>query len=165
MANIASTAPSPARLDSAITSMTRQQLMPRPTSPRQHHHQHDSGRNIMPRLMLPRQHHFQHDLVAHHGQVALVVPHQHDSTVTLCHCQHWLGSVVTSMTQGLGAYFPNQQSCSEVHHQALGLRECHYNRQLDSGTLLPTSPILNRGERVVTNKIMGHFIEPPKSYL
>jgi hypothetical protein len=62
------------------------------------------------------------------------------------------------MTLGLGAYFPDQQSDWEVHHQALGVKECHSNRWFDSGTLLPTSPILNQGERVVTNKIMGHSL-------
>jgi hypothetical protein len=55
------------------------------------------------------------------------------------------------MTQEIGACFPDQQSGSEVHHQDLGLKECHSNLRPDSGTQLPTSPILNQGERVVTN--------------
>jgi hypothetical protein len=49
-------------------------------------------------------------------------------------------------------------------NQALGLEEYHFNQQRDSGTPLPALPVLNRGERVATNKIMGHFIEPAKSY-
>jgi hypothetical protein len=47
-------------------------------------------------------------------------------------------------------------------NQALWLKEYHSNRQCDSGTLLPTSPILNQGERVIANKITGHFVKPYK---
>jgi hypothetical protein len=48
--------------------------------------------------------------------------------------------------------------------QALGLKEYHSNQQPDLGTLLLASPILNQGKRIVTNKIMGYFIESAKSY-
>jgi hypothetical protein len=68
------------------------------------------------------------------------------------------------MTRGLGVYFPDQQSNSEVHHQALELKEYHTNWRPDLDTLLSALPILNRGEHVVSNKIMEHFIESAKSY-
>jgi hypothetical protein len=61
-------------------------------------------------------------------------------------------------------YFLGQPFDSEVYHQAPGLEEYHSNRQCDSDALLPTSLILNQGERVITNKIVGHFVEPAKSY-
>jgi hypothetical protein len=48
--------------------------------------------------------------------------------------------------------------------QTLGLKEYQSNQQPDFRALLPASPILNRGERVVTNKIMGHFIDSAKLY-
>jgi hypothetical protein len=85
--------------------------------------------------------------------------------MTLRYCQHWLDNIITNMTRGLGTYFPNQQFEWEVRHQALGLKECHSNRRPDSGTLLPTSLMLNQGEHVITNKITRYFIEPAKSYL
>jgi hypothetical protein len=42
----------------------------------------------------------------------------------------------------------------------MGLEEYHSSRERGSGTLLPTSLILNRGKCIVTNKIMGHFVDP-----
>jgi hypothetical protein len=109
-----------------------------------------------PRLMSPQQYHHLHDSAACHGLLAPAVPHQHDSVVTSRHCQHCLGSAATSITRGLGVYFSDRQSDSEVHHQALGVKECHSNQWPDSGTCLPTLLTSNRGERVVTNKIIGH---------
>jgi hypothetical protein len=80
--------------------------------------------------------------------------------VTSCYYSHWLGSIITNVTRGLDAYFPSKPSDSEVHHKAMGLEEYHSSRERGSGTLLPTSLILNRGKCIVTNKIMGHFVDP-----
>jgi precorrin-4 methylase len=61
---------------------------------------------------LPRQHHRQHELA-----------------LTLHYSQHHLGSTITSMTRGLGAYFPDQQPDSEVHHRSdSGLEEYQSNQ-------------------------------------
>jgi hypothetical protein len=46
------------------------------------------------------------------------------------------------------------------------LKECHSNRRPDRlrYTTTDASPILNRGEHIMTNKIIGHFIKPVKLY-
>jgi hypothetical protein len=106
---------------------------------RQHRCQHDSvstlchdqvapavtssawlSNDIASRPMLPRQHHHQHDLAAtsHHGQVTSMIPRRHDSTATSRRCQHWLSNAVTSMTRGLGAYFLDHPSDSEVYYRS-----------------------------------------------
>jgi hypothetical protein len=82
--------------------------------------------------------------------------YQHDSAVTSRHCKHKLDNAITSMTRGLErTSSTNNPTWRFTTNLALGL---------NSGTRLPTSPILNRGEHVVTNKIMVHFIKLAKSY-
>jgi hypothetical protein len=112
----------------------------RPTWTRRHYNQHDS--DIMSRSMLTRQ--------------------------RLCqrrHHQHWLGSTVTSMIQGLDAYFPDSQSDSEIHRQS-----CSRVRGVP---LQPTAwleytftyiaDLESRRARRHHN-VMGYFVEPVKSY-
>jgi hypothetical protein len=124
--------------------------------------------DIASRPTLPRQRHHQLDLAvtSHHGQVASMIPCWHDSTATSRRCQHWLSNAITSMTRGLGAYFLNHPSDSEVYYRSCSRA---WGVPLQSKTWLGytttnASPILNRGERIITNKIMGHFIKPAKSY-
>jgi hypothetical protein len=112
-------------------------------------------------------------------------PSQHDSATTSHHSQRHLGSVIASMTRQWHHATTNVASITLLlawlrdlactfltsnltqrftADQAMGLKEYHSNRQLDSGTLLPTSPTSTRGEHVVTNNIMGHFVETDMSY-
>jgi hypothetical protein len=67
---------------------------------------------------------------------------------------------------GLSSYFLDHPSDSEVHYRS-GSRA--WGVPLQPATRLRytatnTLPILNQGERIITNKIMGHFVEPAKSY-
>jgi hypothetical protein len=166
----------PAWLDSTVASMTRYL-----------HHT---------TVKLPRQHRYQHDSVStsRHDQVASAAPspawlsstvasmsqylyhttvksprqrhRQHNLAVTSRHCQHWLGSAITSMTQGLNAYFPDQLFDSKVHYRS-GSKAWGVSLQPTTRlgyTATDASPILNRGERIITNKIMGYFVELAKSY-
>jgi hypothetical protein len=93
--------PQPSCLGSIVASMTAQ-----------HCHQHDSTSiscldNAIASMTRQRHHAAAKSPRQHY--------HQHDSTVTSCHGQHHLDSTIVGMTRGLRAYFPNQQSDSEVH--------------------------------------------------
>jgi hypothetical protein len=68
-------------------------------------------------------------------------PCRHDSVATSCHCPHQLGSVVTSMTWGLGAYFPeNNLTWRFTIDQAQGLEEYFIDERSDSGGSMSFSP-------------------------
>jgi hypothetical protein len=68
--------------------------------------------------------------------------HQHDSAAISPHGQRRLDSTITSMTQGLGAYFPDQQFDLEVHHRS--------GSRAGGVPLQQTSPTLTRGQHVIT---------------
>jgi hypothetical protein len=97
MANVISTVSSLTRLDNVITSMTRRQHRAMVNIVSVTPSSTQLSNDITPKPMSPQQ----------------------------CHCQHWLGSAVTSITQGLDEYFLDEPSDSEVHQQALRLEEYH----------------------------------------
>jgi hypothetical protein len=149
MTNIDSVVPSSARPDSAIISMTRQRhyimanvasAMPSPVR---------LGSDITP---------WQHCL----GSIIVSMTWQWHHVTTN------IGSVVPSLAwlESLACTFSTSNLTRRITvDQVMGLKEYHSNWHPNSGTLVPTSPILNRGECVVTNKIMWHFIKSAKSYL
>jgi hypothetical protein len=131
------------RFSSTVASMTRH-----------HHHQHNSASTSCLDSAIA-------SMTQHQRRAVAKLPRQHhrrhDSVATSRHDQHRLGSTVISMTWELGAYFPDQQSDSEVHHRS--------GSRAGGVPLQPISPTSTRGECVITTMLwdtspnqLSHFL-------
>jgi hypothetical protein len=91
--------------------------------------------------------------------------HQYDSLSTSCH--YPVISVAPSPTWLVGSARISSTSNRLGGSPLIRLGGLRSTTSTDNPTWVHGhwSLILNRGEHIITNKIMGHFIEPAKSYL
>jgi hypothetical protein len=108
---------------------------------------------------------FSYIYAIHAYVVARIIKKTKIQTDSAGHWQHWLDNVVLSMSRGLSAYLPNQQSDSDIHHRS--------DSEAQRILLWPTfwlghafnySADLDSRQARRHHNVMEHFTKPAKSF-